>query len=236
VSHYGVFGETAILPVSFVTPLPDALSDAEGAALLTPYLTPWGALVDYGQMQSNDYVLITAATSSVGLPAIQIVKAAGAIAITTTRNQQKKQALLDAGADHVIVTNEENLVERVQAITQGRGARLIFDPIAGSSLIQLAEVAAVGANIFLYGALNSEATVLPLWTVMGKELNVRGYSVYEVYGNPERLERGLQYIKAGIDSNQFKPVVDRTFPFEQIADAHRYMESNQQMGRIVVTL
>lgn len=235
-SKHGVFGETTILPASFVTPYPQTLAPTEAASLLVPYLTPWGALVDYGQMHEGDYVLLTAASSSVGLAALQVVRAAGAIAIATTRSAKKKQALLDAGAEHVIVTSEEDLVKRVQEITVSIGVRLIFDSIAGSSLEQLAEVAAVGANIFLYGALSTEPTPLPLWTVMAKELNVRGYSLYEVFGSPARFSRAMRYLEEGVRAGNIKPVIDRTFTFDRIVEAHHYLESNQQLGRIVVTV
>ena len=90
-----------------------------------------------------------------GLAAIQITKAAGALAIATTRGDEKKQFLLDAGADHVIVTDEEDLAETVMTLTSGKGARIIFDPVAGPLLEKLADAAASGAIIFEYGALTN---------------------------------------------------------------------------------
>ena len=112
---------------------PDKLSVVEGAAIWMQYLTTFGALIEIGQLKAGDIALITAGSSSTGLAAIQVTKATGAVAIATTRGADKKQFLLDAGADQVIVTNEEDLVEKVMAITSGKGANLIYDPVAGPS-------------------------------------------------------------------------------------------------------
>jgi NADPH:quinone reductase-like Zn-dependent oxidoreductase len=193
-------------------------------------------LVEYGQVKSGDFVLISAASSSVGSAAIQITKAAGATAIATTRGANKKQMLLDKGADYVVVTDEEDLPARVMEITQGQGANLIFDPVAGSFIETLANTAAKGATIFEYGALSSEATPFPLFAALQKGLKIQGYTLFEIAGDPVKLEKAKQYIYDGLDSGKLVPIIDRSFPLEQIVDAHRYMESNQQNGKIIVTV
>jgi NADPH2:quinone reductase len=232
--QYGVYGESAIVPATAVASYPDSLSPVEGTSIWMQYLTAFGALVEYGQIKKGDQVLITAASSSVGLAAIQITKAADAVAIVTTRGENKKQHLLDAGADHVIVTDKENLVERVMAITSGNGARLIFDPVAGPYLEKLSEAAALGGIIFEYGALSPEPTPFPLFPALGKGLSVRGYTLFEIVKDPERLARGKQYIYEGLKSGTLKPLIDQIFPLDAIIEAHRHMESNQQIGKIVV--
>ena len=231
---YGVYGESAIVPGYAVARYPDHLSAVEGAAIWMQYLTAFGALIEFGQLIKDDAVLITAASSSVGLAAIQITKAAGALAIATTRGADKTQFLLDVGADHVVVTEEEDLPERVMAITSGKGAKIIFDAVAGSFLEKLADAAASGAIIFEYGALSPAPTPFPLFTALAKGLTVRGYTLFEIVKDPEKLARGKRYVYNGLQSGTLKPVIDRTFPLEAIADAHRYMESNQQKGKIVV--
>ncbi len=233
---YGVYGESAIVPGYAVARYPDHLSAVEGAAIWMQYLTAFGALIEFGQLIKDDAVLITAASSSVGLAAIQITKAAGALAIATTRGADKTQFLLDVGADQVVVTDEEDLPERVMAVTSGKGARIIFDAVAGSFLEKLADAAASGAIIFEYGALSPAPTPFPLFTALAKGLTVRGYTLFEIVKDPEKLARGKRYVYNGLQSGTLKPVIDRTFPLEAIADAHRYMESNQQKGKIVVTV
>jgi NADPH:quinone reductase-like Zn-dependent oxidoreductase len=233
---YGVYGENAVVPAKIVAGHPEGLSSKEGAAIWMKYMTAYGALVEYGKVQSGDAVVIPAASSSVGLAAIQIAKDAGATSIATTRGASKKQDLLDAGADHVIVTEEEDVVRRTREITGGRGARLIFDPVSGPFLEKLAGAAARGGVIFEYGSLSMEPTSFPMAHALAKGLSVRGYTLFEITSNPESLERGKAYVYERLSSGAFKPVIARTFTLEETAEAHRFMESNQQLGKIVVTV
>jgi NADPH:quinone reductase-like Zn-dependent oxidoreductase len=199
-------------------------------------MTAFGALVEYGNAKPGDAVLITAASSSVGLAAIQIVKASGGIAIATTRGADKKDFLLKSGADHVIVTDEEDLVKSGMELTTGKGVRMVFDPVAGPFLEQLAAVSAPGGIIFEYGALAPHPTPYPLFPALAKGLTIRGYTLFEIVKNPEILQRGKQYIYSGLESGTLKPIIDRIFPLAEIVEAHRYMASNQQKGKIVVTV
>jgi len=233
---YGVYGESAIVPAYAVAKYPERLSPVEGAAIWMQYLTAFGALVEFGQLQKDACVLITAGSSSVALAAIQIAKSVGALAIVTTRGAGKRSFLMGAGADHVIATDEEELVEKVKAITSGKGVSLVFDPVAGPLLGELADTAAPGATIFEYGALSPSPTTYPLFSALAKGLTVRGYTMFEIVKNPGRLARGKQFIYNGLESGALKPIIDRTFPLESIVEAHRYMESNQQKGKIVVTV
>ncbi len=234
--QYGVYGESAIVPAYAAAKYPATLSAIEGAAIWMQYMTAYGALIEYGQLQKNDTVLITAASSSVGIAAIQLVKAAGGVAIATTRGADKKPFLLEAGADHVIVTDEEDLVERGMQLTSGKGVRLVFDPVAGPFLEHLAGVTAHGGIIFEYGALAPHPTPFPLFPALAKGLTIRGYTLFEIVKNPKMLTRGKEYIYSGLESGALKPIIDRTFPLSDIADAHRYMASNQQKGKIIVTV
>jgi len=232
--QYGVYGESAVVPAHAVAAYPENLSPAEGASIWMQYMTAYGAIVDYGQLKAGDIVLIPAASSSVGLASIQIVKAANAMAIATTRGSSKKQALLDAGADHVIVTDEENLPERVMALTGGQGANIVFDPVAGPMLTALAQATARGGTIFVYGALAPQPTPYPLLEALGKGLSIQGYTLFEITGEPARMARAKQFVYQGLASGDLKPVVASTFSLDDIVDAHRYMESNQQIGKIIV--
>ncbi|GJL64964.1 MAG: NADPH:quinone reductase [Nitrospirales bacterium] len=236
VGQYGVYGESAIVPAFAVAHYPDNLSSIEGAAIWMQYMTAYGALIEYGKLHEHDTVLITAASSSVGLAAIQIVKARGATAIAVTRGSDKKAFLLEAGADHVIATEEEDLVTQVNTLTSDKGCRLVFDPIAGPILEKLAEATAQEGIIFEYGALSSDQTPFPLLSALSKGLTIRGYTLFEIVSNPERLERGKQHIYQGLESGKLKPIIARTFPLSEIVEAHKYMESNQQKGKIVVTV
>ncbi len=233
---YGVYGESAVVPAYAVAQYPGNLSPVEGAAIWMQYLTAFGALIEFGQLQKNAFVLITAGSSSVALAAIQIAKSAGAFSIVTTRGAGKKSFLMGAGADHVIVTEEVDLAENAMAITSGKGVSLVFDPVAGPLLEKLADAAAPGACIIEYGALSPAPTTFPLFAALGKGLSVRGYTLFEIVRDPDRLDRGKRFVYNGIESGALKPIIDRTFPLESIVEAHQYMESNQQKGKIVVTV
>ncbi len=236
VGKYGVYGESAIVPAYSVADYPDTLSAVEGAAIWMQYMTAFGALVEYGRLKKEDAVLITAASSSVGLAAIQITKSVGAMAVATTRGEGKKKFLLEAGADHVIVSDKEDIAAKMKAITGGKGATIIFDPVAGPFLEKLAGAAAERAVIFQYGALSMAPTPFPLFEAIGKGLTVRGYTLFEIVADPEKLARGKKFTYDGLTSGALKPIIARTFPLEEIVQAHRFMESNQQMGKIVVTV
>ena len=236
IGKYGVYGESAIVPDHAVARYPENLTAIQGTAIWMQYLTAFGALIEIRQLKKEDSVLITAASSSVGLAAIQITKAVGALAIAATRGAGKKPFLLEAGADHVIVTDEEDLVEKVRSLTSGKGASTIFDPVAGPLLEKLADAAAPCSTIFEYGALSPEPTLYPLFPSLGKALTIRGYTLFEIVRDPEKLARGKSYIYDGIQSGTLKPIIDRTFPLEEIVKAHQYMESNKQKGKIVVTI
>ncbi len=235
-TNYGVYGEVAIVPASALAVYPENLTPEEGTSIWMQYLTAYGALIAHARIKKRDFVIITAASSSVGLAAIEMVKAEGAISIATTRTSQKKPVLVEVGATHVIATQEEDLVARVKEITRNKGARVIFDPIAGKGIELLAQAAAVGGTIFEYGALAPEPTPFPLFTALSKGLSIRGYTLREILSVPKPKAKAVQYVFDHVKAGDFKPRIDRVFPFAQIVEAHRYMESNEQIGKIVVTV
>ena len=233
---YGVYGESALVPVHAVARYPTSLTPVEGASIWMQYLTAWGGLLHHGRLASGQSVLITAASSSVGLAAIQIARLLGATPIAVTRTSAKKQALLDFGASYVIASAEEDLPAATRQYCGSKGVDLVFDPIAGSFLETLAEAAAPGSQLIEYGALSAEPTPFPLFAALSKGLAVRGYTLFEIVSNPELKARAEHDIYEQLEKGTLKPKIDRTFPFSQIVDAHRYMESNQQNGKVVVTV
>lgn len=233
---YGTYGDTAIVPAYALAKTPAQLSPVESAAVWMQYLTAYGALIDIAGLGTGDVVIIPAASSSVGLAAIQLARMVGATAVATTRSGAKGDALLDAGAHHVIATDHDDLPAEIQRITGGQGARVIFDPVAGPFVETLAEAAARGGTIFVYGLLSMRPTPFPTMAALNKGLSVRGYTLFEVVSDPERFARGKHFVVDGLASGELKPIIAETFPLERIADAHRYMEAGDQFGKIVVTV
>ena len=232
--EHGVCGEQAVVPAFAAARYPDNLTPIRAAAIWMAYMTAYGALVEFGRVKEGDNVLISAASSSVGIAAIQIVKSKGARAIATTRGAGKKDFLLNIGADRVVVTDEEDLAESVMEITGGAGANVIFDPVVGSFLPKLADAAAYHGTIFSYGHLSPDAPVLPLYAAIRKGLTFRGYTIMEISRDTEMREEARKFIYDGLESGAFKPIIAKTFPLDEIVGAYKYMESNAQMGKIVV--
>ncbi|PCH61276.1 MAG: NADPH:quinone reductase [Gammaproteobacteria bacterium] len=234
--QYGVYAERAVVPINAVAKCPESLTTQQSAAIWMQYITAYGALINIGQLKQGQRVLITAASSSVGVAAIQIAKSQGVVVIATTRGKSKKQFLLEQGADHVIQTDSEDLVATMADITHGAGADLILDPIGGPMLSQLAEVSSKGGRIIEYGALDNEPTPYPLFTALAKGLIVQGYTLFEITQDKEKLENAKNFVLTLFDEKKITPVIDKVFTFNQIQQAHEYMESNQQMGKIVISV
>jgi NADPH:quinone reductase-like Zn-dependent oxidoreductase len=235
-NDYGMYGDLANAPASAVAHHPASLSWEEAASIWMQYVTAYGALIDIAGLAKGDALVIPAASSSVGLAAIQIANRVGAVPIALTRGSSKRQALLDAGAAHVIATDEQDAAKEILALTGGEGARVVFDPVGGPTLAKLAAATARLGIIFLYGTLSREKTPLPLFEVLSRWITIRGYVMMEITSSPERLERAVRFINEGLADGSLKPIVAKTFPLDQIVEAHRYLESNEQVGKVVVAV
>jgi NADPH:quinone reductase-like Zn-dependent oxidoreductase len=235
-TRYGTLGEEAVVPAGALAEYPANLTPTQAAAIWMQYLTAYGALVHLGGVKAGDFVSIPAASSSVGLAAIQIVRDAGATAIAVTRTSAKKAELLALGAHHVIASAEEDYAARVREITGGKGARLTFDPVAGPFLEQLAAGAAQGGIIFEYGWLSLQPTPFPLFQALGHGLIIRGYVLMEVTLNPPVAEVAKKYVYDRLANGRFVPKVAKTFALADTVAAYEFLESNQQVGKVVITV
>jgi NADPH:quinone reductase-like Zn-dependent oxidoreductase len=215
---------------------PANLTPVQAAAIWMQFLTAYGALVLVGGIKAGDFVSIPAASSSVGLAAIQIVRDHGATAIAVTRSTAKREELLALGAHHVIVSDTEDYPARMKEITSGKGARITFDPVAGPGIEQLAEGAANGGHLIEYGALAGKPTPFPTMTAMAKGLNVHGYTMLQVTHDPAIAAKAKKYVFDRLADGRFVPKIARTFPFAQTIEAYQYLESNQQVGKVVITV
>lgn len=231
-----VHGELVTVPAELAIKHPPTLSWEAAAASWMQYLTAYGALIDIARLGRGEHVVITAASSSVGLAAIQIANRVGAIPIAVTRTERKASALREAGAAHVIASAEEDIEARLKEIAGENGVRVVFDAVAGPAFLPLTAAMARGGVLIEYGGLSPEATPFPLFNVLSKGLTLRGYLVHEITGNPARLAAAKAFILDGLNDGSLKPIIARTFPFEEIGEAHRYLEANEQFGKVVVTL
>ncbi len=233
-NRHGVYGEFAIVPAAALAPVPEGLDDLQATAIWQQYLTAYGPLVLHTRIGPGSVVLVTAATASVGHACIQIAKAQGATVIATTRRADKAGRLRETGADHVVITSGQPLVETVLALTGGRGADVIVDSISGPIVADLAECAAREGRIFLYGRLDETPTPYPLVTCMKKALSIAGYTLWEVVLDPQRRRDAERWIVDRLEAGVFAPVIDRVFTLDEVVQAHAYMDANLANGKIVV--
>jgi NADPH:quinone reductase-like Zn-dependent oxidoreductase len=235
-NDYPVLGEEAIVPVANIAPYPEKLTPVEGAAMWMQYLTAWGGLISVGKIKKGDFVIISAASSSVGIAAIQIAKEEGVSSIATTRTSKKREELHELGADHVIATAEEDLITRVREITAGKGARVIFDPVAGPFVEQLAGAAEDHGILIEYGSLSLQPTPFPLAAALHKQLTMRGYTMREINADPDLTRTAREYVFDRVSDGRFQIKIAKTFPFADTVKAYQYLESNEQIGKVVIIL
>ncbi len=231
------YGELVSFPAELVVKHPPSLSWEAAAAVWMQYVTAYGALIDLARLGKGDFVVITAASSSVGLAAIQVANMVGATPIAVTRTSAKAQALREVGAAHVVASGEDNLEARLKEIAGPKGVRVVFDPIGGPAFEPLTAAMSRGGILIEYGALSREPTPFPLFAVLSKEPDVAAATSST---RSPVIRRGLEAAKAfildGLVSGAPRPVIAKTFPFDEIVAAHRFLESNEQFGKIVVTV
>ena len=235
-NQYGMYGELVLAPDWAVVKHPTNLTFEEAASIWMMFVTVYDGLILTAKVTKDDTVLIPAASSSVGLAAIQVTNAIGAKSVALTRTSEKREELLKAGAAYVIATEEQDLVAEVMKITDGKGATVSFDPVGGPTFPKLIAASARFARIVVYGALSSAVTPLPMLPMLNKLPLIMASVTASTSTDPIKRKAAIEYITSGLKSGVLKPVIAKTFTFDQIIEAHKYLESNQQIGKIVVTV
>ncbi|MBY8824922.1 zinc-dependent alcohol dehydrogenase family protein [Sphingomonas colocasiae] len=234
--RYSTYGEETLFPADRLVRRPDTLDAVQSAASWVAFLTAWGGLIEAGGLHAEQPVVITAASSSVGIAAIQIVRTAGAIPIATTRTADKAGALLAAGAIEVIATDEEDVVERIRALTGGNGASLIFDPVAGPLAEKLCEALADNGTLIIYGGLSKQPAVFPRHLMIRSNLAMRGFNFNPMLVDHARRERALAAITPYLADGSWRMPIAHQFALADMAEAHRALERNEHAGKIIVTV
>jgi NADPH:quinone reductase-like Zn-dependent oxidoreductase len=231
----GAWGEMFTAPADLLVANPAELDMAEAASLWSSYMTAYAALVELVSIEKGDFVLVTAASSSLGAPVFQILAMLGARAIAVTRGRAKVDAIRALGVDHVIVSEEEDLVARVAEITNGKGVRFVFDPVGGPMIQDLAEATAPYGTIILYGVLDFTPAPLPVQALIEKNLAILGFAMM-LHDRRERNARAIAFIREGVTKGQLRPLVGKKFTLDEIGAAAAYLDSMQQVGKVVVVV
>lgn len=227
----GTYADYTIVPAARLIPRPAGLDAVGAAALWVAYSTAYGALVEKAGMRPGDRVLITAASSGVGLAAIQIANQLGAVPLATTRTSAKAQALREAGAAAVFVADEVDVARAAREHTGGTGVEIILDSIMGPGLADLATAATFGGTLVTVGWLDPRPASMP----MNAPLTIHRYMSFEHTLDPEAVRRMAAFFGAGLRTGALHPTVDRVFTLDEAAGAHRHLEQGNQLGKIVIT-
>jgi len=227
----GTYAEYTVVPAGSVIARPAGLDATRAAALWVAFSTAYGALIEKAGMQPGDQILITAASSSVGLAAIQIANQIGAVPIAVTRQSTKKDDLLAAGAA-VIATDQDDLAEVVQQFTNGVGVDIILDSVMGPGLAELSQTARFGGTLVTVGWLDPRPASFP----MNAPLRIFRYMSFEHTLDPVMVRRMAAFLGAGLRAGALNPTVDKVFDLDDIVAAHHHLERGQQVGKIVVTV
>ena len=236
---YGVIGNYSVVPSTSIVAKPSKINWQEASSLWMGYGTAYQGLVNAGGLKNGaqQTVLISAASSSVGFPAIQIAKVHGAKVIATSRTLEKQASLKEMGADYVVATTDDKWEDQVSEITAGKGFDIAFDPITGPFTTQLAVAAGFGATIVSYGTMSMSETVLPLFPMLIKALKFTGIdSGHHLLGNPKQFEIARKHIIEHVENGNYKFKIDSTFSLSEVVKAYQRMESGVQIGKIIIEI
>ena len=221
----GYAREVAVRPATWFTHAPTGWTHAEAATLPTAGATAWRAVVNDGKLKAGDTVLVLG-TGGVSIFALQIARSMGAMVIATTSSDAKAERLRDLGAAHVINYRKEAAWGRmVVAWTGGRGVDQVVEIGGAGTLPQSIEAVRIGGYISLIGAITGRSGEVPLASIVVKQLRMQGMTV------ASRADQ-LDMIR-GLEAANIRPVIDRRFPLERLAEAFRYQTSGSHFGKIV---
>ncbi len=248
-TRFGGYATSVVVPAAFAFAARAALSDAEAAALPVNYLTALIALYRIANVTAGETVLIHGAGGGVGIAAIQLARLRRAVLIGTA-SIGKHDALRAFGVDHVIDRRAGDLTAQVRRITNNRGVDVILDPIGGKSFKTSYRLLAPLGRLVLYGvsaiapgerrswwraarAVVQMPTFKPI-SLMSHNRGVFGLNVAHLWNERRQFESGMQLLLLELEGGRLQPIVSRTFPLERAADAHRFVQSRANVGKVVL--
>nr|WP_269142232.1 NAD(P)-dependent alcohol dehydrogenase [Sphingomonas sp. IC-11] len=223
----GFARDAVVLPPTAFTKAPAGWSHKEAATITTAGLTAWRALVVDAGLKAGDTVLALG-TGGVSIYALQIARAMGAQVIVTSSSDEKLARAKDIGATHTInYRSEPKWGQKVMELTGGRGVDVVVEVGGPGTLGQSLQAVRIGGHVALIGVLTGVSGEVPTALLMAKQARLQGLIV----GSRQEQE---DFVRA-LDANGVRPVIDRTFAFENLADAFRHQESGSHFGKIVVS-
>jgi len=233
----GGYAELCVAPVGQCLPVPKGLSDIEAASLPETFFTVWSNVFDRARLQAGETLLIQGGTSGIGVTAIQMAKALGAQVIATAGSDEKCAACLALGADHAINYKTADFSVEAKRLTDGKGVNVILDMVAGSYVAREVECLAEDGRLVIIAVQGGVKAEFNAGMVLRKRLSITGSTLRP---RPIAFKTAIaQSLRAKVwpllESGAIKPVIFKTFPADAAAQAHALMESNQHIGKIILT-
>ncbi|MGB5724823.1 MAG: NADPH:quinone oxidoreductase family protein [Parasphingorhabdus sp.] len=233
----GALAEQWIVSAAAVSPLPAALSFAEGACWLTAASTAWHALVERGHLKPGETVLVLGASGGVGMAAVKMAKKIGAMVIGTGSNEEKLEAIHHAGADHLLDPADEQLAAKVKALTDGKGVDVVYDPVGGDLALTATRAIAWNGRYLIVGFASGNIPSFPANHVMIKTYSLIGVRAGESpRRDPELARRQSAALQQLAEQGAMRPHISHRFSLNDTAKAFAVLENRQAIGRVVVEM
>jgi len=234
----GSYAEYCVTPAGHCLPIPKGMTLLEAAAIPENYFTVWTNVFERAKLQPGETILIHGGSSGIGLTAIQLAKQFGATVYTTVGNAQKAKFCLEIGADVAINYKEQDFVDEVKALTNKQGVNVILDMVGGSYIAKNVSLLALEGRLAQIAFLEGSQTTFDFMPVMTKRLVLTGSTL-----RPRTIEQKTGIANALkekvlplMESGKCRPVIFKTFTFEEASKAHELMESSQHIGKIMLTI
>jgi NADPH2:quinone reductase len=232
----GGYAQLCVAPAAQVLPVPKGLSDVEAASLPETVFTVWQNVFHIAGLKAGEWLLVQGGSSGIGVTAIQLAKALGAIVIVTAGSDDKCSACLEIGADHAINYRTQDFVAEVRRVTAERGVDVVLDMVAGDYVARELQCLANDGRLAIIAVQGGTTSEIDTGLVLRKRLAITGSTLRpRGVAYKAELARALrERVWPLIEAGRFKPVVHRVFPAAQAAEAHALMESSTHVGKIVL--
>jgi NADPH:quinone reductase len=234
----GGYAQLCIAPVGQCLPVPKGLSDIEAASLPETFFTVWSNVFDRGRLQRGESFLVQGGTSGIGVTAIQLARAMGAgLVLATAGSDDKCQACVALGADHAINYRTQDFAEEAKKLTGGKGVDVILDMVAGSYIDREVKCVSEDGRIVIIAVQGGTKSEFNAGLVLRRRITITGSTLRP---RPVAFKAAIaaslkQHVWPLVESGRIKPVIHSTFAAADAAKAHALMESNQHVGKIVLT-
>jgi NADPH2:quinone reductase len=233
----GGYAELCVAPLAQCLPIPKGLSDVEAASLPETFFTVWSNVFDRAHLVAGETLLIQGGSSGIGVTAIQLAKALGVTVLVTAGSDDKCAACLALGADQAINYKTHDFKDEVLRLTQGMGVDVILDMVAGNYMAREVECLAEDGRLVIIGVQGGTKSEFNAGLVLRRRLTITGSTLRarSVTFKAAIAQACRRVVWPLIEAGHIKPVIHSTFDAADAASAHRLMESNQHVGKIVLT-